>query len=89
MAHRPDESDHRDDLDDWESPSGRDTAQSEGHSIDLAQCPYCGKVCAAIADVCPHCHSFVHVAVARHYPWWIWVGLAGAAGGAATWIIPF
>jgi hypothetical protein len=88
MAYRPDESDRRDDLDDWENPDSHDTAQCQGHSVDLAKCPYCGKMCAAMAEVCPHCHSFVHVGFARHYPWWIWVGLLAAAAATAVWVIP-
>lgn len=89
MPYRPDESDSRDDLHDWENPDSRDTAASEGHSVDLITCPYCGKACAELADVCPHCHSFIRISFARHYPWWIWAGLAAAGAATAMWVIPF
>lgn len=89
MAHRPDEWDRRDDLDDWENPDRHDVAEFSGHSVDLAKCPYCGKFCAAIADVCPHCHSFVRIGLSRHYPWWVWAGLLAAAAAAVVWVIPF
>ena len=89
MAQTPDESERRDDLDDGENSDIRNTAQREKHSIDLTKCPYCGKYCVAVADVCPHCHSFVHIGLARHYPWWVWVGIVGAVAAAAMWVVPF
>lgn len=46
-----------------------DTARTES-------CPYCGKSISELAEVCPHCHSYISLEDApSHKPVWLIVGV--------------
>jgi hypothetical protein len=51
-------------------------------------CPHCGREMFDDVEQCPHCGMYLsdEDAPRRQLPWWIWLGLAGAAFVVLRWV---
>ena len=56
---------------------------------DTIACPHCGQDVFDDAEQCPNCGMYLSEedAPARRWPWWMWVGLAGALFVAWRWVV--
>jgi hypothetical protein len=73
-----DEDDEQDEpsLQDWEAPDESDADDDEDDDSDTVPCPYCRRSMSELADVCPHCGSYISQEDApRRHPWWIVAGV--------------
>lgn len=84
MALYRDESEDGEGLD--EGPEERDLAA--GASVDLAQCPFCGKAVREEAPRCHHCGRHISPSDLRpRLPWWVWIGLLACMLMALIWAL--
>jgi predicted nucleic acid-binding Zn ribbon protein len=53
------------------------------------ECPYCGEAMFDDVEQCPHCGKYLsdEDAPRRRWPWWMWLGLAGALFVVWRWVV--
>jgi hypothetical protein len=62
-------------LDARDAPDPSDTGEDDGPAE--IPCPYCRKEMSELAEVCPHCGSYISSEDApRRRPWWLLAGVA-------------
>jgi hypothetical protein len=75
---------HDDDEDDETDYSLRD--EDDG---DTVPCSHCGRDVYDEAEQCPYCGEYItdEGPAARSWPWWMWLGLAGALFVVLWWVV--
>jgi RNA polymerase subunit RPABC4/transcription elongation factor Spt4 len=82
-----DQEDNADSLNDWEYPDERDT-EGGADSVDLAVCPYCRKMIAEQAEVCPHCGNYItREETAEAISWWMWAAVIVLVLAVVVWAV--
>jgi hypothetical protein len=57
MTYPDDEEDVEEQYEDWDHPDPSD--QDQNDVPEEIPCPYCGKPVSELAELCPHCQSYI------------------------------
>ena len=71
-------------FDDDEGPSPDDVERFGGSAPTTGYCPDCGEELSDLADICPHCHSWIPEGAQRRPPmvnelirrWYVFIAIA-------------
>lgn len=77
----------RDPYDD-DSPIDDDYVDDDEEATEI-ECPHCGREIYDDTEQCPYCGQYLSDTslVSRSMPWWVWLGLVGAAVAVLSWYV--